>query len=75
MKRLYTNFTRQTGIKINRIEAKEDELLERIRNEGRKARPTSSLRSMPLGSPKPTSWACLPGKVKSARRAHSVQLA
>lgn len=31
---LYTNFTKQTGIKINRIEAKEDELLERIRNEG-----------------------------------------
>jgi len=31
---LYANFTRQTGIKINRIEAKEDELLERIRNEG-----------------------------------------
>jgi iron(III) transport system substrate-binding protein len=34
---LYTNFTRQTGIKINRIEAKEDELLERIRNEGAKS--------------------------------------
>jgi iron(III) transport system substrate-binding protein len=31
---LYDNFTRQTGIKINRIEGKEDELLERIRNEG-----------------------------------------
>jgi iron(III) transport system substrate-binding protein len=31
---LYANFTRQTGIVINRIEAKEDELLERIRNEG-----------------------------------------
>ncbi len=31
---LYADFTRQTGIKINRIEAKEDELLERIRNEG-----------------------------------------
>lgn len=31
---LYTNFSKQTGIKINRIEAKEDELLERIRNEG-----------------------------------------
>ena len=34
---LYANFTRQTGIKINRIEAKEDELLERIRNEGSKS--------------------------------------
>ncbi len=31
---LYANFTLETGIKINRIEAKEDELLERIRNEG-----------------------------------------
>lgn len=31
---LYSDFTKQTGIKINRIEAKEDELLERIRNEG-----------------------------------------
>lgn len=31
---LYGEFTRQTGIKINRIEAKEDELMERIRNEG-----------------------------------------
>ncbi len=31
---LYAGFTRQTGIKINRIEGKEDELLERIKNEG-----------------------------------------
>ncbi|HLA34876.1 MAG TPA: Fe(3+) ABC transporter substrate-binding protein [Rhodocyclaceae bacterium] len=31
---LYATFTKQTGIKINRIEAKEDELLERLRNEG-----------------------------------------
>lgn len=31
---LYTNFTKKTGIKVNRIEGKEDELLERIRNEG-----------------------------------------
>lgn len=31
---LYADFTRQTGIQINRIEGKEDELLERIRNEG-----------------------------------------
>ena len=32
--RLYENFTKQTGIRINRIEGKEDELMERIRNEG-----------------------------------------
>lgn len=31
---LYSDFTKQTGIKVNRIEGKEDELLERIRNEG-----------------------------------------
>ncbi|MDD2884711.1 MAG: extracellular solute-binding protein [Dechloromonas sp.] len=31
---LYSDFTRQTGIVINRIEGKEDELLERIKNEG-----------------------------------------
>lgn len=31
---LYANFTQQTGIKINRIEGKEEELLERIKNEG-----------------------------------------
>ena len=31
---LYANFTKTTGIKINRIEGKEDELLERIKNEG-----------------------------------------
>jgi len=31
---MYADFTKQTGIKINRIEMKEDELLERIRNEG-----------------------------------------
>jgi len=31
---LYDNFTKATGIKINRIEAGEDALIERIRNEG-----------------------------------------
>ncbi|MDQ7989074.1 MAG: extracellular solute-binding protein [Candidatus Dactylopiibacterium sp.] len=31
---LYRNFEKATGIKINRIEAQEDALLERIRNEG-----------------------------------------
>lgn len=31
---LYDGFTKQTGIKINRIEAGEDPLIERIRNEG-----------------------------------------
>ncbi|HOB93512.1 MAG TPA: extracellular solute-binding protein [Aquabacterium sp.] len=31
---LYTGFTKATGIKINRLDGKEDELVERIRNEG-----------------------------------------
>ncbi len=31
---LYADFTRQTGIRINRIEGKEDALLERIKGEG-----------------------------------------
>jgi iron(III) transport system substrate-binding protein len=31
---LYAGFTKQTGVKVNRIEAGEDALIERIRNEG-----------------------------------------
>jgi iron(III) transport system substrate-binding protein len=31
---LYANFTKLTGIKINRLDGREDELVERIRNEG-----------------------------------------
>ena len=34
---LYTNFTKRTGIKINRIEGGEDALIERVRNEGDKS--------------------------------------
>lgn len=34
---LYTNFTKATGIKVNRIDGKEDELLQRIRTEGVKS--------------------------------------
>src|SRR5687767_13082951 len=34
---LYSNFTKQTGIKINRIEAGEDPLIERIKNEGERS--------------------------------------
>ena len=34
---LYTNFTKKTGIKINRIEGGEDALIERVRNEGDKS--------------------------------------
>jgi hypothetical protein len=60
------NFTRQTGIKINRIEAKEDELLERIRNEGAPtARRTSFSRWMRRAWPKPTNLAC---SLRSSRK-------
>src|SRR5207342_2210707 len=34
---LYSNFTKATGIRINRIEAGEDALIERIRNEGERS--------------------------------------
>ncbi|HEU0289899.1 MAG TPA: Fe(3+) ABC transporter substrate-binding protein, partial [Burkholderiales bacterium] len=34
---LYTHFTKQTGIKINRIEGGDDPLIERVRNEGDKS--------------------------------------
>ncbi|MEW6689881.1 MAG: Fe(3+) ABC transporter substrate-binding protein [Pseudomonadota bacterium] len=34
---LYANFTKLTGIRINRIEAGEDALIERIRNEGERS--------------------------------------
>ncbi|MDP1718123.1 MAG: extracellular solute-binding protein, partial [Burkholderiales bacterium] len=34
---LYNNFTKLTGIKINRIEAGEDPLIERLKNEGNKS--------------------------------------
>ncbi|MFO1206899.1 MAG: Fe(3+) ABC transporter substrate-binding protein [Burkholderiales bacterium] len=34
---LYSNFEKQTGIKINRIEGAEDPLMERIKNEGDKS--------------------------------------
>jgi iron(III) transport system substrate-binding protein len=32
---LYSNFTKQTGIKINRIEADDNQLLTRLKNEGK----------------------------------------
>jgi iron(III) transport system substrate-binding protein len=34
---LYTNFTKQTGIKINRIEADDNALIERLKSEGSKS--------------------------------------
>lgn len=34
---LYANFTKLTGIRVNRLDGKEDELLERLKNEGAKS--------------------------------------
>ena len=34
---LYSGFTKATGIKVNRIEASEDAIIERIRNEGERS--------------------------------------
>ena len=34
---LYTNFTKQTGIKVNRIEADDNALIERLKSEGSKS--------------------------------------
>ncbi len=45
---LYTNFTKRTGIKINRIEGGEDALIERVRNEGDKS-PADALITVDAG--------------------------
>jgi iron(III) transport system substrate-binding protein len=45
---LYKNFETQTGIKINRIEAAEDPLIERMRNEGEKS-PADVLITVDMG--------------------------
>jgi iron(III) transport system substrate-binding protein len=45
---LYTNFEKATGIKINRIEAPEDPLIERLRNEGARS-PADVLITVDMG--------------------------
>src|SRR3546814_10676038 len=42
---LYEGFTKETGIKINRLEAKEDELLQRMKAEGDKSPADVMIRS------------------------------
>ena len=37
-KRLYERFTQQTGIKVNLLEGKDDELIQRLRSEGTNAK-------------------------------------
>jgi len=46
--KLFGDFTRQTGIRINLIEGKEDEIIERIRNEGA-ASPADVLLTVDVG--------------------------
>ena len=48
---LYANFTKQTGIKINRIEAGEDPLIERLKNEGANS-PADVLITVDAGAPR-----------------------
>jgi len=47
-KELYAQFTRQTGIRVNLIEGKDDEMIERLRREGA-AIATATGASVPLG--------------------------
>ena len=46
--KLYSDFTKATGIKINRIEGKEDEIIERIRQEGANS-PADVLATVDMG--------------------------
>ncbi len=63
--KLYAEFTRQTGIKINRIEGKEDEIIERIRNEGANS-PADVLITVDMGRIWKAEQAGLLAPVKSA---------
>jgi iron(III) transport system substrate-binding protein len=73
---LYANFTKLTGIKINRIEAGEDPLIERIRNEGERS-PADVLvtvdagrlwRAQQLGFFQPVKTAALDARVPASFR-------
>ncbi|MBM4456012.1 MAG: iron ABC transporter substrate-binding protein, partial [Verrucomicrobia bacterium] len=37
-KQLYAEFTRRTGIKVNLLEGKDDELIQRLKSEGSKSK-------------------------------------
>jgi iron(III) transport system substrate-binding protein len=63
--KLYAEFTRQTGITINRIEGKEDEIIERIRNEGANS-PADVLITVDMGRIWKAEQAGLLAPVKSA---------
>ena len=68
---LYDNFTKQTGIKVNRIEAGEDPLIERMKQEGARS-PADVLdhrgRRPPVA--RRAGGAAAAGEVEGARRAH-----
>ncbi len=73
---LYETFTRQTGIKINRIGASEDALLERLKNEGERS-PADVLitvdagrlwRAEQMGLLQPEKSAVLPARVPAELR-------
>ncbi|TXL69243.1 Fe(3+) ABC transporter substrate-binding protein [Vineibacter terrae] len=63
--KLYEGFTRLTGIKVNRIEGKEDEIIERIRNEGANS-PADLVITVDMGRIWKAEAAGLLGPVKSA---------
>jgi iron(III) transport system substrate-binding protein len=62
--KLYEGFTKATGIKINRIEGSEDEIIERIRNEGANS-PADVLITVDVGRLWRAQQAGLFGQVKS----------
>ncbi|MCW5748857.1 MAG: Fe(3+) ABC transporter substrate-binding protein [Alphaproteobacteria bacterium] len=63
--KLYEGFTKLTGIKVNRIEGKEDEIIERIRNEGANS-PADVLITVDMGRIWKAEQAGLLGPVTSA---------
>src|SRR6188472_2047447 len=63
---LYTNFTKATGIKINRIEAGEDPLIERMKQEGARS-PADVLMTVDAGRLWRAEQAGLFQPVKSAK--------
>ncbi len=72
---LYDNFTKATGIKINRIEAGDEQLVERLKNEGAREpgrRAADRRRRAPVAGP--AAGPVPAGQVGGAGRAHSRQV-
>ena len=74
---LYADFTRQTGIRINRIEAGDEALLERLRSEGARSPADVVLlvdaarlwKAQIDGMCQPVKWATLQARIPPSRRA------